>query len=70
MLKDEDGRRADFGLFRDLLSICLVEYHGIKPWREERPKKVNIQGSPLPSSGAMHPNRDKVRQKTPRGLHG
>ena len=30
-----DFRRADFGLFREL----LVDYHEIKPWREERPKK-------------------------------
>ena len=28
-----DSRRADFGLLR-------VEYHGIKPWREQRPKKA------------------------------
>ncbi|GAB0190982.1 hypothetical protein GRJ2_001563500 [Grus japonensis] len=31
-------RKADFGLFRDLLGR---EYHGTKPWREEGPKKAS-----------------------------
>ncbi|GAB0180838.1 hypothetical protein GRJ2_000549100 [Grus japonensis] len=55
-----DFRRADFGLFRDLL--------GRIPWdkaldggKKGTRKMVSIQGSPPPSSGATHPN--KVRQK-------
>lgn len=44
--------------------ICLVECHGIKPWREEGPGElVNIQGLPPPTSEAMHPNKQEVRQK-------
>ncbi|GAB0183659.1 nucleoside diphosphate kinase 6 [Grus japonensis] len=31
-----DFRRADFGSS----GICLVEYHGRKPWREEGPKNA------------------------------
>lgn len=38
-----------------------MEYHGIKPCREQVPKTVNIQGSP--SAGAGHPNKEVVRQK-------
>jgi len=38
-----DFRRADLASS----GICLVEYPGIKAWREEGPKKlVNSQGSP------------------------
>ncbi|KAJ7407071.1 hypothetical protein BTVI_64078 [Pitangus sulphuratus] len=40
------------------------EYHGIKPWREERRRNlVNIQGSSPPSSGEMHPNKEETGQK-------
>jgi len=51
--------------------ICSVEYHRIKPWREEAPGKLlNTQGSPPPSSGAMHPKKRGSQAKTPGGLHG
>ncbi|GAB0182044.1 mitochondrial enolase superfamily member 1 [Grus japonensis] len=56
-----DFRRADFGLFRDLL--------GRIPWdkalegKRGSRKLVSIQGSPPPSSGAMRPNKEEVRQK-------
>jgi len=46
------------------LGICSVEYHRIKTWRERGPRNlVNIQGSPPPSSGAMHLSKEEVRQK-------
>jgi len=54
------SRRADFGLFRNLLSRV--------PWAlagEKRGpgKLVQIQGSPPPSSGVMHANKEQARQK-------
>jgi len=33
-------------------------------------KLLNIQGSPAPSSGAVHPNKGRSQAKTPGGLHG
>ncbi|GAB0187151.1 hypothetical protein GRJ2_001180400 [Grus japonensis] len=56
-----DFGRADFGLFRDV--------PGRVPWdralegRRDPRKPVCIQGSPPPSSGAMYPNKEEVRQK-------
>lgn len=42
--------------------ICLSEYHGIKPWREEGSRKrINIQGSPALSSGVSFPTRRKAK---------
>ncbi|KAK4825453.1 hypothetical protein QYF61_027608 [Mycteria americana] len=42
--------------------ICLEETCGIRPWREEEPKKAgHIQGSPPLSSGVVHPNKQEVR---------
>ncbi|GAB0182661.1 hypothetical protein GRJ2_000731400 [Grus japonensis] len=39
---------------------------GQSPGRKRGPKKLaNIQGSPPPSSGMMHPNKEKVRQNHP-----
>jgi len=54
-------RRADIGLSRDML--------GRLPWdkalegRSSPQKLVNIQVSLSPSSGAMLPNKEEVRQK-------
>jgi len=56
-----DFRRADSGLFRDLLS--RVPWNKTLEGRGGSRKLVNIQGSPPPSSGAMHPNKEEVRQK-------
>ncbi|GAB0185412.1 cAMP-dependent protein kinase inhibitor alpha [Grus japonensis] len=54
-----DYRRTDFGLFRDLFG----RVPGGKALEQEEPRKlVSIQGSPPPSSGEMHPNKE-VRQK-------
>jgi len=56
-----DFRTADFGLFRDLL--------GRVPWdkalegRGAPGKLVNIQRSPPPSSGAMHPHHKGEGQR-------
>ncbi|GAB0186577.1 hypothetical protein GRJ2_001123000 [Grus japonensis] len=56
-----DFRRADSGLFRDLF--------GRVPWDKalggkRGPRKlVSIEGSPPPSSGAICPNKEEVRQK-------
>ncbi|GAB0190799.1 hypothetical protein GRJ2_001545200 [Grus japonensis] len=56
-----DCRRADFGLFRHLL--------GRIPWDKALEVKrgprqlANIQASPPPSSGAMHPSKEEVKQK-------
>ena len=56
-----DFRKADFGLFRDLL--------GGVPWdkameRRRGPRNlVDTQASPPPTSGAVHPNEQEVRQK-------
>lgn len=59
--------RADFGPF---FGICLVQSHGLRSWREEGPGKLlNIQGSPPPGSGVVHPKRGS-QAKTPAGLHG
>ncbi|PKU39374.1 rna-directed dna polymerase from mobile element jockey-like [Limosa lapponica baueri] len=49
-----DLRRADFGLFRDLLGSIT---------REKAPRKlVSIQGSTPPSSRAVYPKKEAVRQ--------
>ncbi|RMC15120.1 hypothetical protein DUI87_07301 [Hirundo rustica rustica] len=40
----------------------LLEYHGIKPWKEEGPRKmVNIQGSPALSPGVSSPTKRKAK---------
>ncbi|GAB0204290.1 hypothetical protein GRJ2_002894600 [Grus japonensis] len=54
-----DFSRADFGLFRNLL--------GRIPWDKALEGRGaqdswSIQGSPPPSSGAMHPNKEEVKQ--------
>jgi len=54
------SRRADFGLFRDLLTTVPQALPGGK---RGPGKPVKIQGSPAPSSGVMHPNKKQVRQK-------
>lgn len=54
-------RRADFGFFKDL-------FHGVL-WDKAlegggaQEKLVNIEGSLWPSSRAVHPNEQKVKQK-------
>ncbi|GAB0184947.1 highly reducing polyketide synthase PKS6 [Grus japonensis] len=51
--------------------ICLVEYHGTKPWREEGPKKAGyysrITSSKLRSNASQ---QSGSQGKPPRGLHG
>ena len=53
-----DFRRADFGLFRDLLGRVAwdkaLEGRGAQ-------ESSRIQGSPPLSSGVMHPNKEEVR---------
>ncbi|PKU44335.1 rna-directed dna polymerase from mobile element hypothetical protein [Limosa lapponica baueri] len=54
-------RRADFGRFRDLLGRVL---RGKSPGGKMGPRKLaNIQGSPPPNSGVVHPNEVEVGQK-------
>ncbi|GAB0178039.1 nucleoside diphosphate kinase 6 [Grus japonensis] len=53
-----DFRRADFGLFRDVLGTLGQSPGGKKGSRQ----LANIQGPPPPSSGAIDPNKGEVRQ--------
>lgn len=63
----QEGRLAPSGIY-------LVEYHGVKPWREEGAKRAvifrDVQGSPLPGSGVMHPHREEAGQKCQETLCG
>jgi len=70
-----DFRRAGFGLFKDLL--CRVPWNKSLEGREAQESWLIFkdhllhQGSPPPSSGAMHPNKEEGRQaKMLGGLHG
>ncbi|GAB0182327.1 hypothetical protein GRJ2_000698000 [Grus japonensis] len=56
-----DFRRADFGLFRDLLS--RVPWDKALEGRRGPRKLVSIHESPPPSSGAIHPKKEEVKQK-------
>jgi len=56
-----DFRKADFGLFRDLL--CRVPWDKALKGRWDTSKLVNTQGSPSPNSGTTHANKEAVRQK-------
>ncbi|PKU31591.1 hypothetical protein llap_18106 [Limosa lapponica baueri] len=42
-------------------TICLKESDGIRPWLPR--KLVDTEGSPSPSSRAVHPNEQEVKQK-------
>jgi len=47
-------------------STCLVESHRIRLGEKPGPRKLtDIEGSPPPSSRAVHPNEQKVGQKCP-----
>jgi len=54
-------RRPDFGFFRDLLG--RVAWDEALEGKGSSRKLVNIQGSPPPSSGAIQPDKEEVRQK-------
>lgn len=42
--------------------ISLVEYHRIRTWREEGPKKAGQY--PRITSGTMHPDQEEIRQES------
>ncbi|PKU46481.1 rna-directed dna polymerase from mobile element jockey-like [Limosa lapponica baueri] len=53
-----DVRRADFGLFRDLLGRVLWD----KALKGKEAEESWPEGPPPPSLEAMHPNKEEVRQ--------
>ena len=62
-----DSRRAEFGLFKDLLG--KVPQNETLEGRAGQESWLIFKAHP-PSSRGVHPNKYDVRQKMPGGLHG